>query len=380
MELEFDKEIDAILRKARGGGTVAVMAASSPHLDADTVAAFAENALPTKARMLYMEHFADCDRCRRMLSNSMLLNSEADATAASPVFMPVVAATIPWYQKLFKTKNLAIAMGALVLVFGGVLAVIVMQNRQSDSNASVAKMAEPEMPQSGPSFNSELPAPAANAAAAANTAVPATPAANTANTASSAPAAPGEPTVNKPGVLSDKLEAAPGGSSADSSFAQREERPKDTTVMGGVAPPLPAAKSAPVLKESDEKKLDDEATKNVTSELELAKRKQAEIRGRADQPPAASKSGPARSGPLQSQSNQINNIGGDMLVTRSVGGKSFNNRNGVWYDSAYKSQATNNYRRNSSEYKKLDGGLRSIADTLGGTVVLIWKDKAYRIQ
>ena len=69
-----------------------------------------------------------------------------------------------------------------------------------------------------------------------------------------------------------------------------------------------------------------------------------------------------------------------MPVTRSVGGKTFNNRNGAWYDSAYKNQATMNFRRGTDEYKKLDSGLRNIADTIGGTVVLVWKGKAYRVQ
>ncbi|MEQ1920953.1 MAG: hypothetical protein ABL952_00460 [Pyrinomonadaceae bacterium] len=44
MELEFDKEIDAILRKGRSGQIAAVKAATASHLDADSISAFAENA------------------------------------------------------------------------------------------------------------------------------------------------------------------------------------------------------------------------------------------------------------------------------------------------------------------------------------------------
>jgi hypothetical protein len=36
-------------------------------------------------------------------------------------------------------------------------------------------------------------------------------------------------------------------------------------------------------------------------------------------------------------------------------------------------------RRGSHEFKKLDSGLRSIANELYGTVVIVWKGKAYRI-
>ena len=63
-----------------------------------------------------------------------------------------------------------------------------------------------------------------------------------------------------------------------------------------------------------------------------------------------------------------------------VGGKTFNNRDGAWYDAAYNGQATADYRRGTAEYKKLDSGLRNVADTVGGTVVVVWKSKAYRIQ
>src|SRR5689334_9834794 len=110
MELEFDKEIDAILRKGRD--TRGVLVGDSPpepkkHLDADTIAAFAENALPKRAKMLYLEHFADCDRCRGQLSQSIAFNREADAAAASTIWPPVEAPkAAPWYAGLFKTQNL----------------------------------------------------------------------------------------------------------------------------------------------------------------------------------------------------------------------------------------------------------------------------------
>src|SRR4051794_5860705 len=102
MELEFDKEINAILRKAGRQGRAAVGSAS-PHVDADTIAAFAENAVPSLARPPLIEHFAACDSCREMLSQTILLNAEADATAASSVVPAIVSETaIPWYQRLFK--------------------------------------------------------------------------------------------------------------------------------------------------------------------------------------------------------------------------------------------------------------------------------------
>ncbi len=51
-----------------------------------------------------------------------------------------------------------------------------------------------------------------------------------------------------------------------------------------------------------------------------------------------------------------------------------------WIDSTYKGQSTTNISRGTNEYKKLDFGLRSIVENLGGTVIVVWKEKVYRVQ
>jgi len=71
---------------------------------------------------------------------------------------------------------------------------------------------------------------------------------------------------------------------------------------------------------------------------------------------------------------------GGFVATRTVNGRTFTKKDGVWYDADYHGQSTINVRRGSDAYKKLEGGLRNIADSLGGTLVTVWKGKAYRIQ
>ncbi len=95
MELEFDKEIDAILRTTRHTEGVA---ADSPHLDADVIAAFAENALPERSKTLYVQHLADCDRCRKILSQTISISENAVETAAA---VPIAAAAAEAGQLLF---------------------------------------------------------------------------------------------------------------------------------------------------------------------------------------------------------------------------------------------------------------------------------------
>lgn len=384
MELEFDKEMDAILRRARDGRGVLVgdePPEKTKHIDADSIAAFVENALPAKTRTLYMEHFADCDRCRRILSQSMLFASEADVKAASVVSEPVLAVAIPWYQKLFRTPNLAMAMGLLVLLFGGVLTVLIIRERQNDANSSVARITENERPASGPSLSE----PSANTAAAppmqdqldqiasANKAA-------TANVAASSPLATPRSEESRAITLpAERPDTGLVGGVSASAPATGGESPRSETEsrpMPKGAPPPPPVLSDEVLAERSQK----EEEKSKDDDRADAMKKSTARTVTRDLPAAPSKSGPVRSGPINMQQTQVQNQTFDMPVTRSVGGRSFNNRDGVWYDSAYKSQATLNFRRGTAEYKKLESGLRSIADNLGGTVVLVWKSKAYRIQ
>ena len=63
-----------------------------------------------------------------------------------------------------------------------------------------------------------------------------------------------------------------------------------------------------------------------------------------------------------------------------VGGKAFELNQGVWYDSTYRGQSTVNVRRGTDSFRKLDSGLRAIAEGISGTVVTLWKEKAYRID
>src|SRR5436190_10322714 len=183
MELEFDKEIDAILRKERSG--IGAATATDGHLDADTIAAFAENALPEKTRLLFVEHFADCDRCRKQLSFVAQMNKDETTAAAAPKIEPVVEAAIPWYQSWFKAPNLALAMGALVLAFGGILGYMALQQKQLNQSAVVSKVTRSDQDRGDSNFNDEASSNKAPLEALIATANPTPPSANTmANTAS----------------------------------------------------------------------------------------------------------------------------------------------------------------------------------------------------
>lgn len=65
---------------------------------------------------------------------------------------------------------------------------------------------------------------------------------------------------------------------------------------------------------------------------------------------------------------------------RVEGGKSFELRGNVWYDTAYSGQSLTDVRRGTDAYRALDSGFRAIADKFTGTVVILWKEKGYRVR
>lgn len=384
MDLQFDKEINAILRKARDASPVNAGAANTEHVDADAIAAFAENALPEGTRRTYMSHFADCDRCRQMLSRSISLLSEAEVTAASSVSdtMAVTPAIKPWYERLFRSPNLALAMGALVLSFAGILGYLVVErsrDRLSDSTIAMAPKAETDRAH-GPNAAEEQPvvsSSAANTAAPSNIAV----AQPTVSVVSNS-AIGGSPVAKSPGA---SVPGTDSGSSAVGGNREEDKSAADTDALAKQMSTSPAPPPAPVLREQPKDLRDDkEKAKDSAPEVAAAKTDEfADNNARRDSPKlAAKRSGPSRmAGQVQQTESNISNMNVfENTATRKAGGKDFNLRNGVWYDVAYHGQSTRNVKRASEDFKKLDSGLRSISNSIDGVVVVVWKGKAYRFQ
>jgi hypothetical protein len=89
-------------------------------------------------------------------------------------------------------------------------------------------------------------------------------------------------------------------------------------------------------------------------------------------------------GPRNNTQNQVSNgvtlDGNETTAVKRIAGKTFEFKQGVWYDSIFDGRPTINIRRGTSEYKKLDRNVRSIAESLAGTIVVVSNGKAYRIQ
>jgi hypothetical protein len=63
-----------------------------------------------------------------------------------------------------------------------------------------------------------------------------------------------------------------------------------------------------------------------------------------------------------------------------LAGRVFEFKQGVWYDTNFAGQQTTNFRRGTKAYAQLEPALQNAANYIGGTVVIVWKSKAYRIQ
>lgn len=395
---------------------------SGSHLDADEMNAYAENALPEAARSRYFAHLADCESCRKLVTELSLaasISHEGKARAAALEIKPPTSWR-KWLAAIFSPPVLRYAAPALAL-FGVIIVVAIVAMRSQRESASVAQNKD-ESKYSAPASATD------SRSATANTAAPGT-IENHANTNAAALAEPqGQP---QPGVAatpsSDKnapMEEDAARIASQEAVAKsqtaRVDDAKDKSGEFGVAgkreqpdvapeptpaPPSPVL-SAPAATESQDRSRRDEpkpsktAGKDDTDEVAINGRvaggsvvnnKQAnEDRndmGRAATtaarpaqnqarraPSAAAKSGPAD---LSAEKERK-----ESPVTRNVGGHYFQKQGNAWVDTAYNSsRPTTNIHRGSEQYRALvadEPTLRTITNQLGGEVIVVWKSRAYR--
>ena len=392
MELNFDKEMDALLRQAARSGEV-VSTNPQSHLDADEISAFAENALPEKTRNFYIKHFADCDRCRTILSNTILLNAEAEIETASSVVTSapeIVETKIPWYRKLFLMPNLAYTMGALVLVFGGIFGFLVLQNISRTGNSELSQIRENETKSGGPNvgnegifYNSNSSATASNMMSnSANTAV--NPVSNSASNMSSA-----NPSASPQISSADTTASEP---QKDNVLSESKIQNQELAKKNAEDDFLSDIEKNKLAKSKEEKFADkDNKTAKSSPDEVIA---ETTIGAPPPKPMSAQPSITARrtenlpDGAARAKKRDDTKLSARNENTRQISGKTFNRMNGVWIDSAYNPSLGSNMalpptrtiRRGSSEYRKLDKQVRIIAESLEGAVIIVWKDGAYRIQ
>ena len=385
MEIEYDKEIDILLRQARKGEVASVgdsrfqvLNSTSDHFDADEISAFAENALPEKAKARYIAHFADCDSCRKNLSNLISLNAETEGEFVPVEKIAAVPSAVSWYRRIFAFPNLAYTMGGLLAVFGGIIGFIAIQNFNDSRSSEISQISEKAQVSREMTAENKSPLNEPNSSGSANTNSATVYSSNTAANSSadssmmnSNMSVAAKPNVSATLAPKDELSRENNLSAANKSngfsLNEQEQSRKESPIVSAPAEPQAAAPPPADKKTKPESRAQSDSSSNndQVADLPLNGRQSGELQKNRVLDAPAAKSKPSESTNAES-------------VT--VRGKNFTRRNNVWFDTSYKDQPVVRITRGTKQYKNLDKDLRGIAENLGGTVVIVWKEKAYRIQ
>jgi hypothetical protein len=403
-----DIQIDVLMRRyaKHSGGE-----ATPEHLDADELNAFAEGSLPPAARARYVSHLADCDNCRQLVSQ---LAMGAGATAKAEPVGSTETQRASWPQKLaafFAPRTLRYAAFAVVLIAAAGV-VFLVARRPANNSALVAKNEQGNQPAAVAVKPNDQVAPGADTS---NDARPGATRNSNENESGATPKAAQERDESKvatttvpPPKPGETLPAATPALAMKS--AESESRPT-------YAPPPPGERQGDEAKSRPQPSVggvasgprksattDDKYKTDRMASTTMAKDRAADESSRTatNQAPQsiARTSQDKRGGPKRSQENVAQN--NQLQIepsqkessgttgsakpeaapeTRSVGGRKFRRQGGSWIDLKFKtSMSLHTIARGSSDFSSLDSGLRSIASQLSGEVIVVWKNKAYRIQ
>lgn len=393
-----NNEVDLLLRSlARGRDESSLDSDStsgdgnrtlSEHLDADELNSYAEGVVPAPARARYTEHLADCEACRRLVIGL------TQATGAATRYESPAETGLGFWQKLaalFSPAVLRYAFPALVLTAViGIGLVALRQQRRSDF---LARNEPAGSSSTAPLKQTEAPT-------------------NSSTSEASAPAQKGTETRTTTGSLKEKNDL-------QDDKTHLAEAPASS--VGGAVTTAPLAKDASKAGEGAGANLQPSyapepnvaapppaATQNETDSIarandQAAKREDRERPRDAFKSVPADEHGPNRSAapraaasPAQSRPfyglesgrggphTANKNAQTVEVETRTVSGRRFAREGNAWVDTAYESsRATISVSRGSEQFRALvadEPGLRAIAEQLKGVVIVVWKNRAYRIQ
>ena len=436
MKLEGDKEIDRLLqRHARRKGAGASLVSQSDalrgdgesvnrgtvnaHLDADEMSAYAENVLPVAARARYMNHLADCDQCRQQVTNlTLALNVPIKESAEQQVKSASQRSLWrAWLASLFAPPVIRYGVPALALVCAALIAFValrqqrdqtlVARNEETQTSGDAQELRNENAPMqttvttaSGVNQNSA----SANANTAANTTQPTPPPAKVVDANANSNVSSNEDTAttlaSPPSPPASTEEVAGAGATTEQKTKSRRD---DGLIVAGPPKPPPSAADLSVTKpaevanqrreaertQASEAQRVDSTTSTTTTDVARSRdRQNSQSESNVATRPSASSGARARTARRNSSVSGAEGRAQEKdersSETRTVAGRQFRRQGGAWVDTAYSSgRALTNVSRGSEQYRALiadEPGIRQIADQLGGTVILVWKGRAYRIH
>lgn len=390
MRQETNNEMDLLLRRLsrrQGVPTDGDSHSDLNHLDADELSSYAENALPAAARARYTEHLAECSSCRELIVR--LSASVPIIAARETVTMAEASGLRKFLASFFSPMVLRYAVPALGLIVVAAIGFVVLRsNRQGEYVAQVGDKPGANAPLQGaastPSefYDSQTRTESSKAVAGARDA-------ESPKVDSSKDARPITTTPNAaPAGAASKPESTP------ASVAVAAEREAIANTAPG--PVAPAPKPAPTV---DEMRVEvhgrraNEPPTTATASADVSKQKAAEEdkeqQKKTEVAGAASRRAQRAPSPQTGGTTSLYSVEDrakdrDDGVTRSVGGRRFRKQNGVWVDTAYNSaNRIVDVSRSSEQFRALvadEPTIKTIADELEGTIVVVWKGSTYRIR
>lgn len=373
MKEETKNEMDLLLRRLGRRNDAGVPEAD--HLDADELSAYAENALPVAARARYTAHLAECSRCREFVVQLSSAVGVVMATDAASVSKPSAWRT--FLASLFTPMVLRYAAPALVLiVVAGIGFVVLRREQRSEkfvtqvTNNEQRPSALPTAEPSGTVYDSLAKTEPSREGLADK------------QTKTQQPA----PAPNAPPVVSN-LEA-------DASKDKTEQpKPEQQTAVANEAPP-PAKTEPSSTPEERQKPADAEWRKKEIGEQPATATPTAQRAVRADEEKDRNTNNFSRP-PKAKAADKVSGIASAGSVadlkrdelsanTRSVAGRRFQKKGGMWIDTAYDSSKDPvTLTRGSEQYRALvadEPSIKTIADELDGEIIVVWKGHTYRIR
>ncbi len=373
MNEETKNEMDLLLRRLGRRDDTSVP--NADHLDADELSAYAENALPVAARTRYTAHLVECSRCRELMVQLSSAVGVIAATDIASVSKPSAWRT--FLATLFTPMVLRYAAPALGLIVVAVIGFVVLRNN------STAKYVT-QVTQNDQRSTAPAAAPTDSQTYSYST---------SARDASSPEPLNDKKATNKQSPVPSAPNAPPVVSSVEADASKdkvAQAKPEQQTAAANEPPPAPKTEPA-ATPEERQKNADIEANKKEAREMPApAPAAQRGVRAEEEKdrnthdfaraPKAADRvSGIASAGSVADLKRD------DLSAnTRSVAGRRFQKKGGVWIDTAYdSSKESMTVTRGSEGYRTLvadEPEIKTIADALDGEIIVVWKGHTYRIR
>jgi hypothetical protein len=389
-------EMDLLLRNLakRERDSIPLLAdsnADADHLDVDELSSYAEDVLPTATRARYTAHIVDCAQCRGLIVQL----ASAAGTAIKPETTVVSPASTFWQKlaSLFSPMVLKYAAPALILLVG--IGIGVMRWRPDGETMVAFKEPAATQPQENYGLHDGT---LANTPAAPVGSPPATDSGNArANESGAGTVRSAEQeqqkdlaaVADKPAPVSREEVSQPYATEPPATVAQAPPPPK--AVSGDVKVDT-AKEHKPQTVDREDQNAGVTASRDVGEKGGRKRDEDSFAVGKSEmrEAPTVARARAPRRGQEGSAADEAKKAknekdgADDAPRSVSVAGREFRRQGDGWIDTAYQSwRAVTTVRRGSEQYRALiadEPEIRTIANALSGTVIVVWKGRAYRIQ